>query len=153
MGRIILDWDDLKAALDVEKESGRKVVFTNGCFDVIHVGHIRYLKQAKELGNVLVVALNSDGSAAIIKPGRPIVPEGQRAEVMASLEVMDYVTLFNEDTPYEIIKRLRPDVLVKGGDWKKEDIVGSDLVPETHSLPYIEGISTTAIFEKIKGLK
>ena len=153
MGRSILAWDELKAALDVERESGRKVVFTNGCFDVIHVGHIRYLKQARELGNALVVALNSDRSAAVIKPGRPIVPEGQRAEVLASLEVVDYVTLFDEDTPYDIIKRLSPDVLVKGGDWKKEDIVGSDLVPETHSLPYIEGISTTAIFEKIKGLK
>jgi D-beta-D-heptose 7-phosphate kinase/D-beta-D-heptose 1-phosphate adenosyltransferase len=152
MGRIILDWDELKAALDVERKSDRKVVFTNGCFDVIHVGHIRYLKEARALGGVLVVALNSDRSAAVIKPGRPVVPEGQRAEVVAALEMVDYVTLFDEDTPYEIIRRLGPDVLVKGGDWSKEDIVGSDLVPKTHSLPYVEGISTTAILEKIKGL-
>jgi D-beta-D-heptose 7-phosphate kinase/D-beta-D-heptose 1-phosphate adenosyltransferase len=153
MGRIILDWGELKAALDVERKNGGKVVFTNGCFDVIHVGHIRYLKEAKALGSTLMVALNSDRSAAIIKPGRPIVPERQRLEVIASLEMVDYATLFDEDTPHEIIKHLRPDVLVKGGDWKKEDIVGSDLVPETYSLPYVEGISTTAIFDKIKGLK
>ena len=153
MGRIILDWDELKAAVEAEKKGGRNVVFTNGCFDIVHAGHIRYLKEARALGDVLVVALNSDRSVDRIKPGRPVVPEGQRAEVVAALEMVDYVTLFDEDTPYEIIRRLRPDVLVKGGDWRKEDIVGSDLVPETHSLPYVEGISTTAIMEKIKGLK
>lgn len=149
----ILDWDELKAALEAEKKGGGRVVFTNGCFDIVHAGHIRYLKEARALGDVLLVALNSDRSVDRIKPGRPVVPEDQRAEVVAALEMVDYVTLFDEDTPYEIISRLRPDVLVKGGDWRKEDIVGSDLVPETISLPYVEGISTTAIMEKIKGLK
>jgi D-beta-D-heptose 7-phosphate kinase/D-beta-D-heptose 1-phosphate adenosyltransferase len=153
MGRIINNWDELKKALDEEKARGRKVVFTNGCFDIVHAGHIRYMRKAKKLGDVLVVGLNSDASVSKIKPGRPVVPEIQRAEVLAALDMIDFITLFNEDTPYELIKHLKPDVLVKGGDWKPEEIVGSDLVPETRSLPYIEGISTTGIIDKIKKLK
>jgi len=153
MGRIIRDWDELGKALDAEREKGRRVVFTNGCFDIIHAGHVRYMDEARKLGDVLVVGLNSDSSVARIKPGRPIVPEGQRAEVLAALQMVDFVTVFDEPTPYELIKRLRPDVLVKGGDWKPEDIVGSDLVPVTKSLPYFEGLSTTEIIEKIKKLK
>lgn len=148
----ILNWNDLKTEIERLKIEGKKIVFTNGCFDIIHIGHVRYLKEAKKLGDVLVIGLNSDSSVNRLKPGRPINPEYQRAEVLASIEMVDYVTIFNEDTPYELIKYLRPDVLVKGGDWKKEDIVGSDIVPEVHSLPYIEGVSTTNIVSKIKNL-
>lgn len=153
MGRIIRDWDQLKKALDEEREKGRKVVFTNGCFDIVHAGHVRYMREAKKLGDVLVVGLNSDSSASGIKPGRPVTPEDQRAEVLSALEMVDYVTVFDEPTPYELIKRLKPDVLVKGGDWMPADIVGSDLVPETKSLPYFEGFSTSEIIEKIRKSK
>ncbi len=151
MGKI-LGWNELKAEIDRLKAEGKKIVFTNGCFDIVHVGHVRYLKEARGRGSVLVVALNTDSSVARIKPGRPIVPEAQRAEVVSSLVMVDYVTLFSDETPAELIEFLRPDVLVKGGDWKKEEIVGSDIVPETYSLPYIHGISTTEIVEKIKKL-
>lgn len=151
MGKI-LDWDELKKTVDNLKSEGRKIVFTNGCFDIIHVGHVRYLKEAKALGDVLVVGLNSDRSVSFIKPKRPINSQDQRAEVLASLEMVDYITIFDEETPYKLIRLLLPEVLVKGGDWKKEDIVGSDIVRETYSLPYIEGISTTDIIERIKKL-
>jgi rfaE bifunctional protein nucleotidyltransferase chain/domain len=151
MGQI-LEWNELKGAVDTAKAAGKRVVFTNGCFDIIHIGHVRYLREARGLGDVLVVALNTDRSVSGIKPGRPVTPEGQRAEVVASLGVVDYVTMFGEDTPYELIKLLKPDVLVKGGDWQREEIVGSDIVPDTRSLPYIIGISTTEIIEKIRKL-
>ncbi len=148
----ILNWDDLKYAVHRLKREGKKIVFTNGCFDLIHIGHVRYLRQARELGDVLVIGLNADRSILRIKPGRPVTPQDQRAEVLASLEMVDYVTLFDEATPYELIRLVQPDVLVKGGDWKKKDIVGSDIAKETFSLPYIRGISTTEIIEKIKKL-
>lgn len=151
MGKI-LNWNELKKAIDGVKSSGRKVVFTNGCFDILHVGHIRYLKEARALGDVLVIGLNSDKSVSVIKPGRPVNPQEQRAEILAALEMIDYVTVFDEDTPYELIKLLKPDILVKGGDWKKEDIVGSDIAKETRSLPYVQGLSTTEIIKKIKKL-
>jgi D-beta-D-heptose 7-phosphate kinase/D-beta-D-heptose 1-phosphate adenosyltransferase len=149
---VILGWDELKGAVVREKAAGKKVVFTNGCFDIIHTGHVRYLAEAKKAGDILVVALNTDRSVSRIKPGRPVTPEAERAEVLSHLDMVDYVTFFGEDTPYELIKFLGPDVLVKGGDWKKEDIVGSDIVPETHSLPYVQGVSTTEIIAKIKKL-
>ncbi len=151
MGQI-LDWKNLKAEIDTLRAKGKKIVFTNGCFDIIHIGHVRYLKEAKKLGDILIVALNSDSSVAELKPGRPINTESYRAEVLASLEMVDYIAVFSEDTPYELIKLLKPDILVKGGDWKREDIVGSDIVPEVQSLPYIEGASTTEIVEKIRKL-
>lgn len=135
------------------KSSGRKIVFTNGCFDLIHAGHVRYLNEAKQLGDVLVIGLNSDSSVSSIKPGRPVNPESQRAEVLAALEAVDYVVLFNEDTPYELIKTIRPDVLVKGADWKKEDIVGNDIVREVRTIQFVEGISTSGIIDKIRKLK
>jgi len=146
----ILDWNELKEVVDRFKASGKKIIFTNGCFDIIHIGHVRYLKEAKTLGDVLVVGLNSDRSVSLIKPDRPINPQNHRAEVLSSLEMVDYVTMFDEDTPYELIKFLKPDILVKGGDWKKEDIVGSDIAKETYSLPYVEGVSTSEIIERIK---
>lgn len=152
MGRVLNHSELEKALVDVRKR-GQKVVFTNGCFDIIHVGHVGYLREAKKLGDVLVVAVNSDKSVSTIKPGRPVIPETERVEVVSALEMVDFVTVFEEDTPYELIKQLMPDVLVKGGDWKKEEIVGSDLVPETVSLPYIKGASVTEIIEKIHALK
>ncbi|HAM52810.1 MAG TPA: D-glycero-beta-D-manno-heptose 1-phosphate adenylyltransferase [Nitrospiraceae bacterium] len=151
MGKV-LGWNEVKKAVDSAKVKSKKIVFTNGCFDIIHLGHVRYLREAKRLGDVLVVAVNSDRSVSKLKKGRPIITGSQRAEVVASLEMVDYVILFDEDTPYELIRFLRPDVLVKGGDWKKEAIIGSDIVPETCSLPYIKGISTTGIIKKIKKL-
>jgi D-beta-D-heptose 7-phosphate kinase/D-beta-D-heptose 1-phosphate adenosyltransferase len=151
MGKI-LNWDKLKETVDRLRADGKKIVFTNGCFDIIHIGHIRYLKKARVLGDVLVIGLNSDKSVSRIKPKRPINPQNHRAEILSSLEMVDYVALFDEETPYELIKSLQPDILVKGGDWKKEDIVGSDIAKETYSLPYIKGISTTKIIERIKRL-
>ena len=148
----LLSRNELKEEREKLRAAGKRLVFTNGCFDILHVGHVRYLRSARELGDVLLVALNTDRSVSRIKPGRPVIPEGQRAEMVASLEMVDYVTFFDEDTPYALIKLLGPDVLVKGGDWKREEIVGSDIVPKTYSLPYIKGISTTEIMEKIKKL-
>ncbi len=143
---------ELKSICDDQKASGKKIVFTNGCFDILHIGHVRCLKEAKSLGDVLVIGINSDRSVSRIKPERPVNPQDQRAEVLASLEMVDYVTIFDEETPYELIKLLRPDVLAKGGDWKKEQIIGSDIAKETYSLPYIKGVSTSAIIEKIRKL-
>jgi D-beta-D-heptose 7-phosphate kinase/D-beta-D-heptose 1-phosphate adenosyltransferase len=144
---------ELRKILDGLRKKGKKIVFTNGCFDLIHIGHVRYLERAKRLGDVLVVAINTDSSVRRLKgEGRPIIPQRERAEVLASLASVDYVTSFGEDTPYKLIKLLQPDILVKGGDWKKKDIVGSDIVKKTVSLPYIKGASTSEIIEKIKNL-
>lgn len=148
----IRNWNELRSTVHRLKAEGKKIVFTNGCFDLIHIGHVRSLKEAKKLGDVLVVGLNSDRSVSLIKPRRPIIPQEQRAEILASLDMIDYVSLFDEETPYELIKLIQPDVLVKGGDWQKEDVVGVDIAKETHSIPYIQGISTTEIIEKIKKL-
>jgi rfaE bifunctional protein nucleotidyltransferase chain/domain len=151
MGKIV-NRQELKTEIDRLKAGGAKIVFTNGCFDIIHVGHVRYLREAKRFGDILIAAVNADSSVSRLKQGRPVNSEAHRSEVVASLDMVDYVTLFNEDTPYDLIKFLMPDVLVKGGDWKKEDIVGSDIVPETYSLPYIKGVSTTEVIEKIRML-
>lgn len=140
---------DLIAVCRRLQGEGKKIVFTNGCFDILHKGHVRYLRQAKRMGDVLIVGLNSDRSVSRIKPGRPVNRERDRALVLEALCMVDYVTIFDEKTPYSLIKSLKPDVLVKGGDWKKEDIVGSDIAKETYSLPYVKGASTTRIIEKI----
>jgi D-beta-D-heptose 7-phosphate kinase/D-beta-D-heptose 1-phosphate adenosyltransferase len=132
-------------------------VFTNGVFDLIHPGHVRYLRAAKRLGEVLVVGLNSDRSARRLGkgPGRPLVSERDRAEVLAALEMVDYVTIFAADTPLELIRALQPDVLVKGGDWAIDRIVGSDLVLArggvVKSLPFAAGYSTTTLVTRAKG--
>ncbi len=143
------DRKNLKTICARLRAEGKKIVFTNGCFDILHRGHVRYLERARKLGDVLVVGLNSDSSVSGIKPGRPINSENDRAAVLGALCSVDYITIFGEKTPYALIRALGPDVLVKGGDWKKEDIVGSDIVSETHSLPYLKGASTTQIIEKI----
>lgn len=148
MGQVISE-QELEREISAFKSQGRKIVFTNGCFDILHVGHVRYLKEAKKLGDILIVGLNSDKSIASLKPFRPIIPETERAEILSSLEMVDYVVIFNEETPYELIKKIRPDILVKGGDWKRENIIGSDLVPMVLSLSFFEGISTSEIIKRI----
>ncbi len=152
MGSIV-NRDDLHRTVLRLKAEGKRIVFTNGCFDLLHIGHVRYLREAKMKGDVLVVGLNSDESVSLIKPGRPVTPEEQRAEILAALEMVDYVTVFDEPTPYALIDLIRPDVLVKGGDWKREEIVGSDLAAETVTVPYIQGVSTTQIIRKIKNIR
>ncbi|TAN38539.1 MAG: D-glycero-beta-D-manno-heptose 1-phosphate adenylyltransferase [Nitrospirae bacterium] len=145
----IQDRESLRKICRALQREGRRIVFTNGCFDILHVGHVRYLKKARALGDLLIVGLNADSSVSRIKPGRPVNSEANRAEVLAALSMVDYVTVFEEKTPYNLIRSLRPDILVKGGDWKKEDIVGSDIVKETFSLPFTRGASTTGIIRKI----
>jgi D-beta-D-heptose 7-phosphate kinase/D-beta-D-heptose 1-phosphate adenosyltransferase len=146
--------NELKATVDRLKREGKKVVFTNGCFDILHAGHTRYLREAKKLGDALILALNSDSSVRSIKgPMRPIVPEAERAEVVAALDSVDYVTVFDELTPLELIEFLRPDVIVKGGDWADKDIVGAEAVRKWGGrvaiMPEIEGASTTNIIDKV----
>lgn len=137
------------------KRHGQKIVFTNGCFDVLHFGHVHYLLQAKKLGDILVIGLNSDDSVRRLKgPTRPINGENERAFVLAALACVDYVTLFEEDTPEELIKVVRPDVLVKGGDYTLDNIVGADFVTQNGgivtTIPFVEGFSSTRIIEKLK---
>jgi len=138
-------------------DSDVKIVFTNGCFDLIHRGHIEYLNHAKSLGDILIIGLNSDDSVQRLKGvDRPINYQQDRAIVLDNLKCVDYVCIFGEDTPYELIKIIQPDILVKGGDWAVEDIVGSDIVlkrgGKVRSLQFIEGKSTTDIIEKIRNL-
>ena len=133
----------------------RKIVFTNGCFDILHCGHVTYLAKAKQLGDVLVIGLNSDASVRRLKgPSRPIVDEKSRALLLAAFQFIDYVVLFEEDTPYELIKAAQPDILVKGGDYKPEDIVGYDIVKqrggEVVTIDFVPGFSTTNIVEKLQ---
>ena len=123
---------------------------TNGCFDLIHVGHLNVFKACKKWGQVLVVGLNSDASVRRLKGRkRPIIGQNDRAQLIAGLEPVDYVTIFNEDTPEKLIKAVMPDVLVKGGDWKKSSIVGADVVRKVVRVPLVKGRSTTAIIQKI----
>lgn len=133
----------------------KKVVFTNGCFDILHRGHVSYLNEAKAQGDILVLGLNSDASVKRLKgETRPVNSEQDRKFVLENLKAMDYVFIFEEDTPYNLIEKIQPDVLVKGGDWAVEDIVGSDIVlkkgGEVRSLNFIDGFSTTNTIEKIK---
>ena len=128
----------------------KKVVFTNGCFDLLHVGHVRLLKKARALGELLVVGVNSDRSLKNLKgEGRPLVPEKERAEILASLACVDYVTLFNEPTPLETILKLKPWVLIKGGDYELSRIVGRDQVRKVVRFPLVKGVSTTRMIKKI----
>ena len=147
--------EELKKELKRLQCEGKKIVFTNGCFDILHVGHTRYLKEAKKTGDVLVLAVNSDDSVRAIKGDkRPLLPENERADVVASLESVDYVTIFSETTPLKLIEYLKPDVLVKGGDWTEENVVGRESVAkwggEVVIIPEIKGASTTNIVEKIR---
>ncbi len=145
---------ELRPLLEILRAAGKKIVFTNGCFDIIHTGHTRYLATARSFGDVLIVAANSDSSVRMIKgEKRPINPQAERAEVLAALESVDFVTIFDEPDPYRVIAELQPDVLVKGGDWPIEKIIGRDIVEarggRVINVPYVEGSSTTGIIEKI----
>lgn len=138
------------------KDNRRRVVFTNGCFDLLHPGHVRLLEQARALGDALVVGLNSDRSLQELKsPGRPLVPERERAEVMAALEAVDAVTIFDEPTPRELVTALVPDILVKGGDWGENEIVGREEVEAAGGrvvrIPLVEGYSTSQLIARIAG--
>lgn len=145
----------LEKEIEALKARGKRVVFTNGCFDLLHPGHLRYLDAARRLGDYLVVAVNTDRSVKAIKgPNRPIRSEGERAELLAALSSVDAVVLFDEDTPLKLIQRLVPNVLVKGGDWSEDKIIGADVVKKAggvvKSLPFVPGYSTTALIAKIR---
>ncbi|MDY0188085.1 MAG: D-glycero-beta-D-manno-heptose 1-phosphate adenylyltransferase [Syntrophus sp. (in: bacteria)] len=150
----ILDWKNLKDNVDELRRQGKKIAFTNGCFDILHVGHTRYLRQAREKGDVLILALNSDTSVRRIKgEKRPLIPQNERAELLSCLEFVDYVTLFDESTPLNLILYLKPDVLIKGGDWPEDQVVGRREVLSwggtVSIIPEIPGASTTNIVDKI----
>ncbi len=150
----IFGWEALAVQRSKWKEAGQKVVFTNGCFDIMHYGHVQYLAQAADQGDKLIVALNSSASIQKLKgPNRPINADETRFHIMASLLFVDAVVEFEEDTPFELIQKITPDVLVKGGDWKPEQIVGSDIVLGAgglvKSLKFVDGFSTTSIEQKI----
>ncbi len=151
----ILDQKTLSSLLAVWSFQQKKVVFTNGCFDIIHLGHIDYLSKAKDLGEVLIIGLNTDLSVQRLKgESRPVVNEHARAMLLASLHFVDAVVLFDEDTPYELIKTVQPNILVKGSDYKEEDIVGYDIVRSNggsiKTIDFLEGYSTSLIIEKLK---
>ncbi|MBI4619780.1 MAG: D-glycero-beta-D-manno-heptose 1-phosphate adenylyltransferase [Desulfobacterales bacterium] len=154
----IKDKDDLKKVVERLKKEGKRVVFTNGCFDLIHVGHTRYLEEAKKLGDILIVAVNSDQSVRTIKGNkRPIIPEEERAEVLSALQCVDFVVIFHEPDPLNIISLLKPDVLVKGGDWGEDAIIGREVVESIGGkvvrIPEIKGASSSSIINKIVNRK
>lgn len=136
------------------KNQDKKIVFTNGCFDILHFGHAKYLKEARRKGDVLVVGVNSDSSVRKIKGNRrPIINEAHRADLIAALESVDFVVIFKEETPFRVIKTLKPDILVKGADWDKKDIVGKDFVlrggGKVYTVKLVKGFSTTDLIKKI----
>ena len=148
----IVTWDELRRQLN--QRPGQRVVFTNGCFDLVHRGHVDYLSRSRDLGDILVVGLNSDASVSRLKgPTRPIVDQESRALLLAAFEFVDYVTLFDQDTPHDLIKVAQPDVLVKGGDYDPDHIVGADIVRakggQVVVLKFVEGFSTTSIVNRL----
>jgi len=151
----ILDRNSVTSTFTNLKDEGKKIVFTNGCFDILHRGHVAYLNQASEEGDILVIGLNSDASVKRLKgEERPINNEQDRAYLLAGLGFVDYVVIFTEDTPFNLIKDIMPNILVKGGDWKPEQIVGSDIViangGEVKSLRFEDGYSSTNVIDKMK---
>lgn len=148
----VMPLETLLPELRKAKELNKKIVFTNGCFDILHKGHVTYLKKAAELGDILVLGLNTDASVSRIKgPKRPINSEYDRAEVLAALECIDYITLFGDDTPYDLIRQIEPDILVKGADYKEEDVVGREFAKKTVLIDFVNGYSTTKIINAMKG--
>jgi rfaE bifunctional protein nucleotidyltransferase chain/domain len=151
----ILPLEKAMPVIDGWKEKGQKIVFTNGCFDIIHLGHLDYLEKSRTIGDKLVVGLNTDRSVRQLKgPGRPINSEHARARMLAALSFVDMIIAFDEETPLELIKQVKPDILIKGNDYKIENIVGSDFVlgsgGEVKTIELLEGYSTTSLIEKIK---
>ena len=150
----ILMREEIALEISRLKEAGKRIVFTNGCFDILHAGHVRYLTAARAEGDILLVGLNSDESVKSIKGGkRPVVPQMQRAEVLSGLSCVDYVIFFDEPDPLKLIKEVKPDVLVKGGDWAEENIIGADFVKATGGkivrVSVVPGISTSSIIKRI----
>ena len=156
----ILSKEALKNHCAARKREGKRIVFTNGCFDILHIGHVKYLEQAKGLGDILILALNSDASVRAIKGAlRPVVHQDERAYVVASLEVVDYVTIFTEATPLALIEYLKPDILVKGGDWSRETVVGREsversggqvvIIPQVSETATDSPASTTSIIGRV----
>jgi len=150
----ILKLPDLIQTLEGLRKSGKRVVFTNGCFDILHVGHVRYLTAARAKGDILVLGLNSDVSVSSIKPdNRPIVNQDQRAEVLAGLTCVDYITIFDEPDPLALIRAVKPDILVKGADWEEAEIIGSDVVKsyggKVVRVEVVPDISTSRIIRRI----
>jgi D-beta-D-heptose 7-phosphate kinase/D-beta-D-heptose 1-phosphate adenosyltransferase len=155
LGKLVRDADALRAALAPRRRDGTRVVFTNGCFDLVHAGHVRYLEAARGLGDVLVVGLNDDASVRRLKgAGRPILALAERAEVLAGLTAVDHLVAFAEDTPLALIEILPPDVLVKGADWAADDIVGLNLVlargGRVERVDLVPGVSTSEIIRRIR---
>jgi rfaE bifunctional protein nucleotidyltransferase chain/domain len=155
VSRKLKSLEEIKAIIVEARNNRKRVVFTNGCFDLLHRGHVHILREARACGDVLVVGINSDKSVKQIKgPARPVLPESDRCELLGALEMVDFVILFNEPDPYDLIAAIQPDVLVKGGDWNSEKIIGADLVEEGGGrvvvVPYIKGFSTTEIIERIR---
>jgi rfaE bifunctional protein nucleotidyltransferase chain/domain len=153
--KIIRDWEFLPVLIGDWKKNNRKIVFTNGCFDIIHRGHIELLSKASDLGNKLIVALNTDSSVRRLKgPERPLQDETSRALIMAGFGFVDLVVLFSQDTPFELISLIKPDILVKGGDYKAEEIVGYDIITQNKgqvvTINFLDGYSTTSIVNKMK---
>ena len=152
----IVPLEQLKRNIAVWRMKDMKIVFTNGCFDILHHGHIDYLSKAADLGDVLIIGVNSDSSVKKLEKGtnRPIQNENDRALILSSLQFVEAITIFNEDTPLELIKAIQPDVLVKGGDWKPEQIAGADVVKakggEVVIIPFVDGYSTSNIEKRIK---
>jgi len=151
----ILTKEELKPLLNTVKFKGKRIVFSNGCFDILHRGHIEYLSKAASLGDCMVIGLNTDASVRRLKgENRPVQDEVSRSHVMASLHFVDYVVLFDEDTPYELIKYVMPDMLVKGSDYSEDNIVGADIVKENggkvETIDLVDGYSTTSIIERSK---
>ena len=152
--RKIISTTSLKLKIKRLKQDGKRIVFTNGCFDILHYGHTKYLQDAKSKGDYLVVAVNSDASIRKIKDkNRPVIKQSDRLKVIAALGCVDFVVLFNEDNPLKLIKALKPDVLIKGSDWSKKRIVGADFVEsyggKVETINLVKGRSTSAIIEKI----
>jgi D-glycero-beta-D-manno-heptose 1-phosphate adenylyltransferase len=152
--KVIFNRKKLIARIKALKKRGKKIVFTNGCYDILHAGHVRFLKKAGAMGDVLVLALNSDSSVKRVKGrARPITPQDERAELMSALIPVDIVTVFYEDDPYNIINDIKPDVLVKGGDWALDRIIGADIVKENggvvRNIKYVKGRSTTNIIRQV----
>jgi rfaE bifunctional protein nucleotidyltransferase chain/domain len=147
--------EDIKAIVGAARNDGKRVAFTNGCFDLLHRGHVHVLREARACADLLIVGINSDQSVKQIKgPTRPVLPESDRCKLLGAMEMVDFVVLFNEPDPGNLISAIRPDVLVKGGDWNTEKIIGAELVEEAGGrvvvVPYIKGFSTTEIIERIK---
>jgi rfaE bifunctional protein nucleotidyltransferase chain/domain len=153
--RKLKSFDEITAIAAGARAKRRKIVFTNGCFDLVHRGHLHILRQAKAAGDLLIVGINTDRSVRMIKGAlRPILPEADRSELIAALEMVDYVVLFDEPTPIDLLSAVKPDVLAKGGDWGRDQVVGADVVEKAGGqvalIPYLKGFSTTEVIERIR---